>query len=80
MIRKISQITFEIYHYKLKLRASKKRSENDKKKSFLSMGYIDIRLWYIKIDVSQNMDQSTSLERSFKKLLNVLISFEIHDS
>ncbi len=34
-------------------------------------------LQYIKIDPSQNMDQSTSLERPYKELLNELISFEI---
>ena len=41
------------------------------------MGY---SLWYVKIDSSQNMDQSTSLERSYKELLNALISFEIRHS
>ncbi len=41
------------------------------------MGY---SLWYIKIDPSQNQDLSTSLERSYKELLNALISFEIHHS
>ncbi len=38
------------------------------------MGY---SLWYVKIDPSQNQDLSTSLERSYKELLNALISFEI---
>ncbi len=33
--------------------------------------------WYIKIDLSQNMDPSTLLERSYKELLNALFSFEI---
>ena len=37
-------------------------------------------LWYIKIDPSQNMDLSTSLERPYKELLNALISFEIRYS
>ncbi len=35
---------------------------------------------YVKIDPSQNQDLSTSLERSYKELLNALISFEIHYS
>ncbi len=38
------------------------------------MGY---GLWYVKIEPSQNQDLSTSLERSYKELLNALISFEI---
>ncbi len=29
-------------------------------------------LWFVKIDPSQNMDHSTSLERSYKELLNEL--------
>ena len=39
-------------------------------------------LWYAKIDLTQNMDLSTSehTERSYKELLNALISFEIHHS
>ena len=37
-------------------------------------------LWYVKIDSSQNQDLSTSLERSYKELLNALISFEIRYS
>ncbi len=37
-------------------------------------------LWFVKIDPSQNMDHSTSLERSYKELLNVLFSFEIRHS
>ncbi len=41
------------------------------------MGY---SLWYVKIDPSQNQDMSTSLERSYKELLNALINFEIHCS
>ena len=35
------------------------------------MGY---SLWYVKIDPSQNQDQSTSLERSYKELLNAIKS------
>ena len=38
------------------------------------MGY---SLWYVKTDHFHNMDQSTSLERSYKELLNALIVFEI---
>ena len=34
-------------------------------------------LWYVKIDPSQNMDQSTSFQRLYRELLNALISFEI---
>ncbi len=34
-------------------------------------------LWYIKIDLSQNQDLITLLKRSYKELLNALISFEI---
>ncbi len=42
------------------------------------MGYIS--LWYVKIDPSQNYNLSTSLERPYKKLFNVLISSQIHHS
>ena len=41
------------------------------------MGY---SLWYVKTEPSQNQDLSTSLERTYKELLNALISFEIHHS
>ncbi len=37
-------------------------------------------VYYVKIDQSQNQDLSTSLERSYKELLNALISFEIRHS
>ena len=37
-------------------------------------------LCYVKIDPSQNLDLSISLERSYKELLNALISFEIRHS
>ena len=37
-------------------------------------------LWYVKIDPSQNQDLSTSLERSYKELLNAYFSFEIRHS
>ncbi len=37
-------------------------------------------LWCDKIDPSQNIDQSTSLESPYKELLNVLFSFEIRHS
>ncbi len=37
-------------------------------------------LWYVQIDPTQNIDQSTSLERTYKELLNALISFEIRRS
>ena len=53
---------------------SKKGPQNSKK-SLCSMG-----LWYVKLDPSQNQDLSTSLERSYKELLNALISFEIRYS
>ncbi len=43
----------------------------------LHQGY---SLWYTKIDPTQNMDQSTSLKRSYKELLNALISFKIRPS
>ncbi len=43
------------------------------KKSLCSMGY---SLWFVKIEPSQNQDLSISLERSYKELLNALISFE----
>ncbi len=36
--------------------------------------------WYIKIDPPQNQDLSTSLERSYKELLNACFSFEIYYS
>ena len=35
-------------------------------------------LWYVTINLPQNKNVSTSLERSYKELLNALISFEIH--
>ncbi len=38
------------------------------------MGYYS--LWYVKIDLPQNMDLNTPLERPYKKLLNTLFSFE----
>ncbi len=41
------------------------------------MGY---SLWYVKIDQSQNQDLSTSLERSYKELLNQLFSFKNRNS
>ena len=56
---------------------SKKGPQNSKK-SLYSMGYNS--LWYVKIDPSQNQDLSTSLERSYKKLLNACFSFEIRHS
>ena len=52
---------------------SKKGPQNGKK-SLYSMGY---NLWYVKIDPSQNQYLSTSLERSYKELLNACFSFEI---
>ncbi len=35
---------------------------------------------FVKIDQSQNMDQSTSLERCYQELLNAMFSFEIRCS
>ncbi len=37
-------------------------------------------LWYVKIEPYQNQDLSTSLERSYKELLDALISFDIRHS
>ena len=37
-------------------------------------------LWYVKIDSSQNQDLSTSLERSYKELLNAFFAVEINHS
>ena len=34
-------------------------------------------VWYVKIDHTQNIDLSTSLEMPYKELLNALFSFEI---
>ena len=65
--------SFEIRHSELKLWATKERPQNQQN-SLCSIGY---SLWYVKIDPSQNMDQSTSLERSYKELLNTCFSFEI---
>ena len=42
------------------------------------MGYYS--LWYVKIEPSHNIEQSTSLERSYKELLNACFSFEIRHS
>ena len=53
---------------------SKKGPQNGKK-SLYSMGF-----WYVKIDSSRNRDLSTSLERSYKELLNASFSFEIRHS
>ncbi len=69
-------ISFEIRHSELKLWAIKERISKWQK-SLCSMGY---NLWYVKIDPSQNQDLSTSLERSYKELLNALTSFEIRHS
>ena len=54
-----------------------KKGPQNKQKSLCSMGY---SLWYVKIDPSQNHDLSTSLERSYKELLNTSFSFEIRHS
>ena len=69
-------ISFETCHSKLELWAVKKMALKWQK-SLCSMGY---NLWYVKIDPSQNQDLNTSLERSYKELLNALISFEIRHS
>ena len=55
---------------------SQRKSLKMAKINFLcSMG-----LWYVKINPPQNMDQSTSLERSYKELVNALTSSEISHS
>ena len=51
-----------------------KKGPQNKQKSLCSMGY---SFWYVKIDPSQNQDLSTSLERSYKELLNACFSFKI---
>ncbi len=54
-----------------------KKGPQNKQKSLCSMSY---SFWYVKIDPSQNQDLSTSLERSYKELLNASFSFEIGHS
>ncbi len=49
-------------------------------KNNTKLSYITGSIWYVKIDPSQNIDQSTSLERSYKELLNACFSFEIRHS
>ena len=44
------------------------------------MGYLLYSLWYVKIEMSQNHNLSTSLKMPHNELLNALFNFEIRHS
>ena len=60
----------------LHLGSQRKGLKNSKK---IPLDY-GLCLLNVKIEPSQNLNQSTSLERSYKELLNACFSFEIRHS